>query len=105
MFCWENILWVAVASGDYNCMSATFNSSVTSKARQAILLLCAALRRLHLKYYIHFRCPQDKKDVKLLEQLIESWNGSGLKGHQRSTSSNLPIIGRLSCSRPHAAWI
>ena len=51
-----------------NCILGCIKRSVTSRSREVTLPLYSALIRPHLEYGIQF-CPQNKKDMELLEQI------------------------------------
>ncbi|KAJ7413293.1 hypothetical protein WISP_92143 [Willisornis vidua] len=65
------------------CILCCITRSVASRSKE-VVLLCSALMRPHLEYYVHPWGPQWKRDVNLLEQV------------QRKAIKMIAVLQRLS---------
>ena len=59
----------ALAAQKDNCMLGCIQTSMASRLREVILLLCSVLVRPHLEYCVQMWSPQHRRDVDLLEHV------------------------------------
>ena len=59
----------ALAAQKANCMLGCIQTSMASRLREVILLLCSVLVRPHLEYCVQMWSPQYRRHVGLLERV------------------------------------
>lgn len=87
----EPVVSACSPEGQLDCIKR----EVASKVKELIVSLCSALMRPCLDYYIQALCPQQKKDIKLLEKI----QGKAIKSLKRLFSFVNTLVHRVTCAK------